>query len=522
MLWALFCLFPISDFAQVTVLQQKTIGSSNASIDEGSFLWFGDNFFVHQIAEQGASFDKNLTGFGDKDGWLMQLDQFHGALNERVFGGSDFDAITSLNQFSNGDWLMTMQTNSENSGNVTSSSFGSSDNLIMRLDSNFAIVWQVRIGGSSYERAWEVLMLENDEFIVACTSGSGTSGNKTTVNYGSSDVWLVKMNDEGTILWQKSYGGTDAEFKPNLAEVSGRLFLAMESESPDSGNKTIPNFSSASDIWLLEINSQGEILNELVLGGTAGEGLQDLLVKNNRLYVLSRSYSSMSGNKTQASFGGMDAWLVKLNLDFQIENQWVFGGAQNDLFTVIRSYGNYFYLLGNSESDISGNKTTVNYGDHDMWLMCLDTNMQEYYQAGFGGDKGDFALDVFQRQNGRLDFGGISQSNSSGNKMVNTYENGMTHWLIRSFVPLSVSELDQAESGLVYPNPIEDHFTVDLTSENVFTQLAILDLEGKVVHVENIEGKEKVHVTLPQSLKSGTYILSLSGNGQQYTTKVIF
>ena len=100
-------------------------------------------------------------------------------------------------------------------------------------------------------------------YMVGGESYSGVSGNKTTILTGSTsenDFWALKMNLNGDIIWQKSYGGNGSDGISNLdGTLDGNYVLAGISNSDISGDKT-ENSKGDDDIWIIKINENGTIL----------------------------------------------------------------------------------------------------------------------------------------------------------------------------------------------------------------------------------------------------------------------
>ncbi|MDA3909961.1 MAG: hypothetical protein PF448_01215 [Bacteroidales bacterium] len=132
--------------------------------------------------------------------------------------------------------------------------------------------------------------------------------------------------------------------------------------------------------------AQDFILTEEVSFG--GSNVEDVLgvIQNTDCYVwIANSDSPEGENKTVPNYGLNDYWVVCTDLSYNIQWQKGFGGSSSDdiLDVLIDNDGNY-YLLGNSASGISGNKTVDSYGSYDYWIIKLDSFGNEIWQNSYG------------------------------------------------------------------------------------------------------------------------------------------
>jgi hypothetical protein len=124
-----------------------------------------------------------------------------------------------------------------NDGNV-SGNHGGSDFWLAKLDASGSLLWQKCLGGSSNDAAYSIQQTSDGGYIVAGMTSS-TDG-KFSVNHGFYDYWTVKLNSAGDINWQKCLGGTQDEYARSVQQTSdGGYIVAGYTYSNDgdvSGN----------------------------------------------------------------------------------------------------------------------------------------------------------------------------------------------------------------------------------------------------------------------------------------------
>lgn len=189
---------------------------------------------------------------------------------------------------------------------------GNADYWVLKLDASGAIQWQRTLGGSEQDLFEQVIEVSGG-YLLGGTSASGVSGDKTGFQRGSSDFWLIKLDAAGTILWQKTIGGEDGDTLYSLEENNdGTILAAGDSRSDISWEKT-ENSRGISDMWVLNLDSEGNINWQKTIGGNAADSVkQTLTLPNGQLLLAGNSRSSISGEKTENGRGESDYWVVAL------------------------------------------------------------------------------------------------------------------------------------------------------------------------------------------------------------------
>lgn len=160
----------------------------------------------------------------------------------------------------------------------------------------------------------DIFLLQNNHFLMAGSSNAGIVGDKSVVSFGGNDFWILSRNVLGTKLWDKAFGGSGEEALSKVIQLpNGDLILAGTSSSAISGNKTAAHHGG-SDFWVVKTDSLGNKLADFSYGGTGNDGLSHaLLLSNGNILLVGGSDSGVSGNKTSAAIGAGDIWAVVMN-----------------------------------------------------------------------------------------------------------------------------------------------------------------------------------------------------------------
>ncbi len=153
------------------------------------------------------------------------------------------------------------------------------------------IMWQKTIGGSDRDFLDVFLKTNDGGFILGGTSESNISGEKTEDSNGLKDYWVVKINIDGVIEWQNTIGGAGDDDLNTLIKTSdGGYLLGGSSDSNISGDKT-EDSRGGRDYWVVKIDSNGSFLWDKTYGGLVTDVATTMISDNNNgFFVVGYSY----------------------------------------------------------------------------------------------------------------------------------------------------------------------------------------------------------------------------------------
>jgi hypothetical protein len=222
-------------------------------------------------------------------------------------GGSGDDYAHSVQQTTDGGYVVAGRSNSTD-GNVTGN-HGNPDYWVVKLDSTGTIEWQKSFGGTGWEVAHFIQQTTDGGFVVAGYSNS-TDGN-VTGNHGSSDYWVVKLSSIGVLEWQKSLGGTGADYARVIKQTSDRGYIAAGYSNSLDGDVT--GNHGGNDYWVVKLDSIGIIEWQRSLGGTGIDFAHSIQQTPDGSYVVA-GYSNSADGDVTGNHGIYDYWVVKLSL----------------------------------------------------------------------------------------------------------------------------------------------------------------------------------------------------------------
>lgn len=304
------------------------------------------------------------------------------------------------------------------------------------------ILWERSYGGRHAEYLFDAQPTADYGFILAGASLSVASGNKESDSRGDLDYYIWKMDEDGQDEWQKSFGGSGPDLLYSIAGThDGGFILAGTSESGISFDKKEAALGKE-DIWIVKLNAKGNEEWQVTLGGPSQDVVKTIVPTADGGYLIGGSSASPVSalilqklhdpkGKSEASRGGMDYWVVKINDKGKIVWQRTLGGQYADILeTVYKTLDGGCIVGGYSNSPASTEKSLDPYGEGDYWVIKLDKNGETEWEYIFGGEGDDHLYSILQMKDGNYILGGSSASGSSGNKSLSN-KKGTDFWVIK-------------------------------------------------------------------------------------------
>jgi len=321
--------------------------------------------------------DKTQTVWGVWDYWILKTDSLGTKQWDKNFGGTFGDALTFLQQTADGGYILGGQSQSGIGGDKTENCLGGDDFWIIKIDSLGTKQWDKDLGGTSSDFFSSLQQTTDGGYILGGYSNSGIGANKTQDSWGGFDYWIIKTDSLGNQQWDKDFGGTGYDVLYSLQQTAdGGYILGGASLSGIGGDKTQPSWGDY-DYWMIKTDSLGVKEWDKDFGGLQDDNAFSIQQTLEGGYILGGySSSGISGDKTQATWGSWDYWIVKT--DSQGIKEWDkdFGGtaAEESFGNISKTLDEGYLITGTSYSPISGDKTEVNLGIEQTWVVKIDSS----------------------------------------------------------------------------------------------------------------------------------------------------
>ncbi len=276
---------------------------------------------------------------------------------------------------------------------------------LVKLNQQGEQVWEKYFSGQNHDYLSSTVSTQEGGFLLAGTSYSGKGLDKKDDLKGGSDIWLIRINESGDELWQKTLGSTsDEEARAVIQTTDLGFFVAgnIQNSSKGYGSK---------DVFITRLDKDGKELSQLILGGKGLDELEKMIPTKDGgtlLGIYSRSGATTNNNKPSATngkdpissrnqspvainqmaksssnFGEGDYWIVKLDKNGKVEWEKNYGGKGDDHLRTLSLSSSGYLIGGESRSERSGNKSVGVEEGTDLWLISLNDRGEEQWQKSY-------------------------------------------------------------------------------------------------------------------------------------------
>jgi len=351
---------------------QRTIGGSGNDKLQSVSKTIDGNYLIGGSSDSPISGEKSEASRGLSDYWFLKIGAAGNIIWQKTLGGSDYDFLTTIKELNDGGFILYGMSGSSISGDRTvNQTNGDPDLWMIKLHADLSISFQKSLGfgGSFGHSATDLDLVNESGYIISGVFGTNSS---------QEAYYISLINSNGLKIWDELYGGNSFEFAPFVFSTNENNFIvAGTSSSNISGNKT-EDSEGGFDFWILELNENGEINWQNTIGGTGGEQPWAVFQTQDGNYIVSgNSDSPISGDKTEDAKGNSsDFWIIKLNNEGIILWQNTIGGDSVDHHArIIESVNENYYICGSSRSNISFDKVEDSRGEDDFWILKLDSTL---------------------------------------------------------------------------------------------------------------------------------------------------
>ena len=344
---------------------------------------------------------------------------------QKCIGGSDDDDATSIIQTSDGGYI-TVGCISSNDFDINCNHDIISDIFVVKISNNGNIIWKRCLGGSDIDINPIIIETNDSGYIVASTTYSNDGdvfGFHTSIN--NPDAWIVKLDSVGNIVWQKCYGGTDRDevFDIILSDEGGCVFVGS-TLSIDGDLLNLNSYSNSIQGWIVKIDSVGNILWQKLLGGSYDDILYSVSKTTDGNYVVAGVTSSDDGDVV-GNTSIESGWILKLSETGSILWQKCLNrGVYSRVTDIIQSSN------GNILATCEYMPTSTSFSNFNCYVLNLSNSGNVVWEKELGGTREDYLKSIQETSDGGFIVGGTTESWDGD--LSNVFSNGFEDfWIIK-------------------------------------------------------------------------------------------
>ena len=462
---------------------------------------------------------------GWSDVWFCKINLLGDTLwTARCFGGDKDDVGEAIVRADNGGYVIAGWTASQDNGDV-SGFHGDGDVWLFNTDSTGEnLIWQNCIGGTDGEFAYDVMKTSDGNLVVVGETRSVDGDIPDHI--GNMDFLVVKTDAGGNIKWIHCFGGTHHDEAYAVCETyDGAYAITGYTQSNDidvSGNHN----EGTKDVWLIKVDSTGNLLWGKCYGGTKDDWAKSIIATPDSGFILLGSAASNDGDVTgwHRDITPPDYWVIKVDKDGNILWNQCYGGTKWDEGFAIQQKNNGGYLLSgytySSDGDVTG-KISPSTSNSDYWVASIDETGTLEWNVCIGSTAHDFGYDILEMDDGSVIVGG---STIGGYPWEGEFGNGYTNdfGIAKLSSGLIINENAQKQAFTLYPVPAGEklflHFQQEITEP---VTVKIYSSSGRLVfHKKMMPSGRKLVIPL-QNENAGIYYLSIHFQGNVYTKSFV-
>jgi hypothetical protein len=311
----------------------------------------------------------------------------------RTFDGGGSDWGYSVQQTSDGGYII--------AGITYSYGDGYGDVYLIKTDSNGNLQWSRTFGGSKIDWGESVYQTADGGYIVV--------GEANSFGVNGSDVYLIKTDPDGNLLWNRTFGGENYDWGESVQQTAdGGYIIVGVTNSFGAGS---------SGVYLIKTDSNGNMQWSKTFGGTRHDRGESIQQTSDGGYIIA-GYTDSFGS------GGYDVYLIKTDSSGNIQwNRTLGGGGDDKGYSVQQTSDGGYIIAGYTNSSGSGKR--------DVYLIKTDSNGNMQWSRTFGGSGDDTGWSVYQTSDGGYIIVGVTNSFGAGRNdvyLIKTDSNGNLQW----------------------------------------------------------------------------------------------
>ena len=324
-------------------------------------------------------------------------------------------------------------------GSTASFGSGNHDVYLIKTDPNGYILWTKTYGGEFYDGGYFIKLTSDGGYIIL--------GSTYSFGAGFSDVYLIKTDSNGDTIWTKTYGGLNDDFGSEVQKTFNNGYIIT--------GTTYSYGAGDADLYLIRIDSLGDTIWTKTYGGIGFD-------RGISIQVTSDSGFIVTGCTDSFGEGWSDVYLIKT--DMEGDTMWTrtYGGLWNELGVSIRNTLDDNFI-------ITGATSSFGAGFDDIYLLKVDTNGNPVWDCAYGESEQDLGSEVLQTPDGGYIIVGLTTDDTYDQDVILIKTNP-----VKLVSPDGSDTLEQGDNEIIMwwcENPMKNSYRLLLSIDGGYTYL---------------------------------------------------
>ncbi|MDV6167115.1 T9SS type A sorting domain-containing protein [Flavobacterium sp. DG1-102-2] len=256
---------------------------------------------------------KSENDFGGLDFWVVKLDNTGKIKWQRTIGGQYNDILKSIALTKDEGYILGGYSNSTVSQHKSLDPYGEGDYWIVKLDKDGKTQWETIYGGEADDNLAVIVQSADGSYLIGGNSASSTSGNKSINNKKGTDFWILRLDEKGQSIWQKTFDTGKVDILTSMVEnADGTILLGGYAQSEVIGQDSKKDKKEINDYVGLKISAEGKELWREVVGSRGEDHLKKLIETRDGGFILAGTSKGEISRDRNSGHGNEDFWVVKL------------------------------------------------------------------------------------------------------------------------------------------------------------------------------------------------------------------
>ncbi len=465
---------------------------------------------------------------GNTDAWLIKTDSTGSMIWSKVYGGSDNDYLSRIIPAPQSGYYLVGSSYSSDWDLQGDPYPNSEDYWIMKIDNAGNKIWSRLYGGTGGDRAQTALIDADSNLVVLGTTGS--EDGDVSLNFGASDIWMIKIDSEGELQWDHSSGTDWVDMgKTMIPTPDGGYLLGCDSELGYLGFITcMPRYDLMNNL-LIKLDADRNMQWHRCYGGNGWDVMEELLALEDGYMILSNTESDDGDLEGVEVHGGQDIWLMRTNLNGEVLWQKCYGGSNAEFAKrIFHNSDGTFTLFGytwSNDGQVSQNHSNF----LDIWMLTISDEGELINQRCIGGIGFEHLLHgVIQKSDLNFVIAGVTDLGPSYDVTCtphNLYYYERDIWVLEisdTITSLPAIPVPAADKLNVYPNPADEYVSFEyLGQPQEETEITIFNSMGSKIKNLVLYHSENKIIWDVRQIPSGVYFFNLSNDDFSVRGKIV-